>query len=117
MDRIVIKEISARCIIGVNPDERRKKQDVLITVALYGDFSQAIAADSIDAAIDYKKVKDSIVNDVESSSFQLIESLAEAVSKICLANGDVWKVEVIVEKPGALSHAKSVCVEISRERQ
>ena len=41
MDRIVIRELSARCIIGVNPEERRQKQEVLVTLTLGVEVSRA----------------------------------------------------------------------------
>ncbi len=54
---------------------------------------------------------------VESSSFKLVESLAEKISEICLENPKVKKVKVTVDKSGALRYAKSVGIEIKRERK
>ena len=34
LDRIHITDLLLRCIIGINPDEREKKQDVLINITL-----------------------------------------------------------------------------------
>ena len=42
--------------------------------------------------------------------------LAEAVAEICLREKAVERVEVLVEKPGALRFARSVGVEIVRDR-
>lgn len=38
MDRILIKDLLVRCIIGVSEEERREKQDVVINVALSADL-------------------------------------------------------------------------------
>jgi len=38
MDRIVIRELLVRCVLGVDDEERREMQDVLITVALHADL-------------------------------------------------------------------------------
>lgn len=37
MDRIIITDLLARCIIGVNEDDRRNKQDVVINLSVYAD--------------------------------------------------------------------------------
>jgi len=116
VDRIVIRDIALRCIIGVYPHERHEKQDVLITVALYADLSRAGATDDLRHAVDYKAVKKAIVDLVEGSDYQLVEALAQAVADVCLAFDRVEQVDVTVEKPGALRYARTVAVEISRSR-
>ena len=39
MDKIIIKDLLLRGIIGINPDERVKKQDILLNIVLYHDLS------------------------------------------------------------------------------
>lgn len=116
MDRITICDIALRCIIGVFPEERREKQDVIITVTLHADLARACATDDFRDTVDYKAVKNAIVNLVEASEFKLIEALAQAIADACLAFERVQQVDVRVEKPGALRFARTVAVEISRGR-
>lgn len=116
MDRIVIRDLRVRCIIGVNDDERREKQDVVISVALYTDLSKAGKSDQHKDTIDYRAVKKRIVSLVESSQYFLIEALAEAIAALCLENQAVTEVWVSVDKPYALRFARSVGVEITRKR-
>lgn len=116
MDKIKIKDLSLRCIIGINPDERREKQDVIINVILYADLSIAGQSDDFNSAIDYKVVKLKILELVEKSSYYLIEALAENIANICLSFEGVEQVDVSVDKPGALRFARSVGVEISRRK-
>jgi FolB domain-containing protein len=54
---------------------------------------------------------------VESSSFFLVEKLATEVARLCLRDPKVERVDVRVEKPGALRFARTVAVEISRTRE
>lgn len=117
MDRILIGDLSGRCIIGVWEEERREKQDVLINVTLYADLSEAGRTDRFEDAVDYRTIKKRIMTMVENSSFHLVETLAEAVAKICLENPRVAEVLVRVEKPSALRFARTVGVEIARERE
>lgn len=117
LDRIRIKDLLLRCIVGINPDERKNKQDVLINLTLFADLRKPCATDDIDDTVNYKTIKNRIIELVESSSFFLVEKLAEEIARECLANPAVQTVEVAVDKPGALRFARSVGVEIVRTRQ
>jgi FolB domain-containing protein len=117
LDRIHIKDLFLRCIIGINPDERIKLQDVLINITLYANLMQAGQSDDMDDTVNYKQIKNRIVEMVEQSSFFLVERLAERIAEICLDDSGVQYVNVLVEKPGALRFARSVGVEILRPRQ
>ena len=115
IDQIHISDLKLECIIGINPQERIKKQEVLINIVLYADLSSACSSDSIDETVDYKKVHDTIVQLVEGSSYFLVEKLADRIAHACLSTSGVEAVRVRVEKPQALQYAKNVGVEIYRE--
>ena len=116
MDRIHIQELALRCIIGLYPEERREKQDVILNITLFADLREPGDADELGGGVDYKDVKRRVRDLVESSNYQLIEKLATEVAKLCLAPPQVQRVTVRVDKPGALRFAKSVAVEIERTR-
>ncbi len=116
MDHIFISDLSVRCIIGINEEERREKQDVLVNITLAADLREAGRSDLFEKAIDYRAIKKRIVNMVEDSRFYLIEALAEAIAGICLEQPGIIEVAVRVDKPGALRFARSVGVELSRRR-
>ena len=115
-DKIHIRDLTLRCIIGIYPHERTEKQDVVLNIALEGDLSKAGRSDDIADTINYKTLKKKIIRLVEKSQFNLIEKLAEEVAKICLKDKMVHRVTVTVDKPGALRFARSVAVEITRGR-
>lgn len=116
MDRIIISDLRARCIVGVNEDERREKQDVSITLSIYADLRKPGGSDLFEDALDYRAIKKRVLNLVEESKFFLLEALAEAVAKTCLESPGALKVQVRVDKPSALRFAKTVGVEIVREQ-
>lgn len=116
LDRIHIRDLFLRSIIGINPEERAKQQDILINITLFADLSAAGQSDRIEDAVNYKEVKNRVVEMVERSSYFLLERLAERVAEICLENPAIQHVQVLVEKPGALRFARSVGVEIFRSR-
>ncbi|MBN2308345.1 MAG: dihydroneopterin aldolase [Candidatus Hydrogenedentes bacterium] len=115
-DRIYIRDLACRCIVGINPDERRNKQDVIINIVLHADLRTPGKTDRIEDTVDYKSVKKDVIRMVETSSFYLLERLANAIAEICLVPPGVERVRVSVDKPGALRFARSVAVEITRER-
>ena len=116
MDKILIKDLRLRCIIGVNESERREKQDVTINVVIWSNLNEAAKTDDVDKAVDYKEVTKGIIKLVEASRFRLVETLAERIAESCLGHVGVKKVRVTVEKPGALRFARSVGVSILRKR-
>lgn len=115
-DRIHIRELHARCIVGIFPHEREVRQDVFLNITLEADLKKACRSDRIEDTVDYKGLKRAILEMVEQSEFYLIERLAEAVAEICLGHPAVERVTVSVDKPGALRFARSVAVEIQRSR-
>ena len=116
LDRIHIRDLLLRCIIGVREWERQQLQDVLIDITLYADLSAACRGDHLEDTVDYVTVNKRVIRLVEASSFQLIERLAEAVAEACLLEPRVRRVDVMVSKPGALRFARTVAVQITRTR-
>ncbi len=114
MDRILITDLAVRCIIGVNDEERREKQDVLINLEIGADLSAACRSDRFEDTVDYRAIKKQVVAMAEASQYRLVEALAEAVADLCLGFAGVRTVKVRVEKPGALRFARSAGVEIVR---
>ncbi len=115
-DRIHITDLWVPCIIGVNAHERTHPQEVRIDLALDVDLSLAGRTDRIEHSVDYKALKDRILAAIEPSQWYLLERLAQAVADVCLAEPRVRRVRVRVDKPGALTRARSVGVEITRAR-
>jgi FolB domain-containing protein len=116
MDTIYIRDLLARCVIGIGEDERREKQDIIINIILRADLSKACLTDRFEDTVDYRAVKKKVFAMVESSSFYLIEALAQRIAEICMEPAGVTSVTVQVDKPSALRFARSVGVEIRRER-
>ncbi|MDP2852429.1 MAG: dihydroneopterin aldolase [Gallionella sp.] len=116
MDSIRICDLLVRCILGINENERREKQDVVINLTLYTDLHKAGKSDRIEDTVDYRALKKRVLSMVVGSRYLLVEALAEAVAELCLDQHGVRQVDVCVEKPLALRFARSVAVEITRKR-
>ena len=117
LDRLRIRDLLLRCRVGVTAAERHKPQDVLVTVTLHADLATACRSDRLGDSVDYKALKLKILAEAERHAFKLIERLAERIATIALADRRVQRVEVVVQKPGALRFARCSEVEIVRERK
>lgn len=115
-DKILIKDLLIRGIIGIHDWEREKKQDILINIEMEADCRPAGLSDDFKDAVDYRSVTKSVIALVEGSGFLLVEKMAEEVAKICLENPTVTLARVRVEKPGAVRFSRSVGVEVERTR-
>ncbi len=115
-DQIQIRDLLLRTIIGVNDDERRNRQDVLINITLDVDTRAAGRSDDLEQTVNYRSLAKQIIALVEGSQFYLVEKLAAEIVALCLADERVARAHVTVEKPGALRFARSVGVSIERAR-
>ncbi len=116
-DKILIKDLLIRGVIGIHDWEREKKQDILINVELEADCRPAGLSDEFRDAVDYRAVTKSVIALVERSKFFLVEKMAEEIAKICLEDSRVTLARVRVEKPGAVRFSRSVGVEVERPRE
>lgn len=117
LDKILIKDLSIPGIIGINPDERVNEQEILVNAILWADTRPAAASDEIDDAVNYRTVTKALVAHIEGGKPMLVERLVQELVDICFAmEPRIMQVEMTVEKPGALRHARSVGITIRRHR-
>lgn len=114
MDKIFIKDLLIRGIIGINDWERASLQDILINIIIEFDVSKSARSDNIKDTLNYRSLTKSIIEYVENSKHYLVESLATEVARICCVEFKAPKSTVRIEKPNAIRFASSVGVEITR---
>ena len=116
LDQIFISDLLVRGIIGINPDERVNEQDICVNVVMWADTSRAASTDDIDDTVNYRTISKQIIAHVGSGEPMLVERLVREIADICLEDARVDRVEVAVDKPGALRHARTVGIKIVRSR-
>jgi FolB domain-containing protein len=116
MDKIFIKDLLVRGIIGANDWEREKPQDILINITVFADTRPAAKSDALEDCVNYRTIAKKVIAHAETSARITVEALANDLAKICLEEKGVMKVLVRVEKPGAVRFSKSVGVEIERTK-
>lgn len=117
MDKILIGDLHARCVLGLTEEERRERQDVVVQITLWSDLDRAIASDRVEEGLDYRALKKRVLALVEGSTFRLLETLAARIADECTGTPRVERALVRVDKPGALRFARTVGVEVVRRRR
>ena len=114
MDIVYINKLRADTVIGVYAWERSVRQSVVLDLELASDNRRAAASDSIADALDYATLSDRVLSFIEGSEFQLIETMAEQVAAIVMAEFGVPWLRLRLAKPGAVAQAAEVGVLIER---
>jgi len=114
MDQIFIKDLLVRGVIGVTEAERAQPQDILINVLLYTDTREVGSSDRLEDTVNYRTIAKTIFAHTEKASRHTVEALAADIAHLCLQDPKVERVQVRVEKPGAVRFSRTVGVEIER---
>jgi dihydroneopterin aldolase len=100
-DRIVLHDMVFMGRHGVLEQEQREAQPFHVDVELMLDLQPAGLDDDLARTVDYGVVFETCRSIVESTSFRLIEALAEAIAHELLADFPIESVTVRVRKPNA----------------
>lgn len=114
VDTVFIEDLRIETIIGIYDWEREIRQIVSIDLEMATDNSKAAATESIDDALNYKAVAKRLIQFVEDSEFQLVETMAERIGEIVLNEFNVPWMRLKLSKPGAVTGSKAVGVIIER---
>jgi len=114
MDIVYISDLRIETIIGIYDWEREIRQIISIDLKMATDNRKAAATESIDDALNYKAVAKRLIQFVEESEFQLVETLAERIAEIILEEFAVNWLRLKLGKPGAVTGSKEVGVIIER---
>jgi 7,8-dihydroneopterin aldolase/epimerase/oxygenase len=118
-DRIILADMTFQARHGVAPREKTDLQRFEVDVELGLDLQPAALEDDLGRTVDYGRVYQTTRQIVESTTFNLIEALAEAICHEILGEHQlVREVVVRVRKPevrlgGPLAYA---AVEVRRQR-
>ncbi|WP_298445646.1 dihydroneopterin triphosphate 2'-epimerase [uncultured Ferrimonas sp.] len=113
---IRIKNLRLRTFIGINDDEIRNKQDVIINATISYCADKARSSENIDDALNYRTICKSIIAHVEHQRFSLLEKLSADVLALCCDHPWVETATVEIDKPHALRFADSVSMQLSWQK-
>ena len=117
MDTIFLRDLEIDATIGIFEWEKRIKQKVRIDLEMATDITKAAASDSIEDTLDYKAISKRIIQFVEDSSYELIETLIEKIAEILLKEFNIPWVRITLSKPGAVRGSRDVGIVIERGKR
>ena len=100
-DHITLRGLRARGFHGVYPHERADGQDFVVDAVLEPDLRPAAASDDVADTVHYGELAGRLVDVLTGEPVNLIETLAERLAAICLADARVAAATVTVHKPQA----------------
>ena len=113
---VLIKDFHIKEIIGIHKHERINKQKIIFNIVI--DVNQNTLPDenSLSSIVDYEKITNKLKNLAENKSYNFLESLAEDSFDEIFKDKRINSVKIKIEKPDAISNAKSVGVEVFKSR-
>jgi D-erythro-7,8-dihydroneopterin triphosphate epimerase len=102
-------------LIGFNPEERVKKQDVVLNIEIKYSIDNAVLQDHVEDALNYKIITKKVIEHVEQGQFLLLEKLVSDVLALCSEHPSVLSSRVTIDKPHALRFADSVSLTLEHK--
>lgn len=113
--RILIRDLTLSCSIGVSDEERARRQRLRINIELAVDYP-APTRDNINEVVDYGRLAKAVRNHCLTTTFRLLETLAEELSEVCFGFAPVSETKVRIEKLDRYADIGGIGVEIARRR-
>ncbi len=117
MDTIFLRDLEVDATIGVFEWEQRIRQKVRIDLEMAADITRAATTHSIEDTLDYKAVAKRVVQFVENSRYELVETLIEKVAGILVQEFGISWLRITISKPGAVRGARDVGITIERGKR
>ena len=114
MDIVFVEDLRIETVIGIYDWERKIKQTVALDLEMAFDNRKPASTDKIEDTLDYKAVSKRLIAFVESSHFELVETLAEKCAQIIREEFRVPWLRLKLSKPGAVRGSNAVGVIIER---
>ena len=114
MDRVFIQGLEVDTVIGAYDWERGIRQCLRLDLSFAWDNRPAAAGDDLSKALDYASVSTRIQAFAEQAQFQLVETFAERLAEVLMAEFNIPWLHLRLTKPGAAAAAAGVGVEIER---
>jgi dihydroneopterin aldolase len=100
-DMITIAGLRVRGYHGVYDFERRDGQDFVVDVSLELDLAPAAASDDVADTVHYGELAEALAKVIGGEPVNLLETLAQRLADVCLADARVIAVTITVHKPQA----------------
>ncbi len=113
---VLIKDFIINEIIGIHKHEKINKQKIIFNIIINVNQNVIPDEDNLLSIIDYEKITNKIKKLTNYKKYNFLESLAEDSFKEIFKDRRINSVKIKIEKPEAIKNAKSVGVEIFKNR-
>jgi len=114
--RLFVRGLVLPCKIGVHKHEKGRQQRVRISLEVGVDYGGAVLGDDIDNVVSYDEIVAGVRDVVSGGHINLVETLADRIVDMCLADKHVTSAKVTVEKLDVLPDGAVEGVETERVR-
>jgi 7,8-dihydroneopterin aldolase/epimerase/oxygenase len=114
--RVFVRDLEIMASVGVYEVEQRYEQRVIISVELAVRDDYDGVSEKLADVLDYSVIVHGIEALVQSRHFKLLETMAERIAEVCLADARVISARISLMKPDIMSACKAVGIEIERGR-
>ena len=114
---VFIKDFIIEEIIGIHKHEKIKKQKIKFNIVMEINPNTIPDEHDIKSIVDYEKITRKLENLVKTKKYNFLESLAEDSFKEIFEDKRINSVKIKIEKPEAIKNAKSVGVEVFKNRR
>ncbi len=104
------------CIIGVNPDERVKVQDIFFDVKVKTNFIPSIRSNTVESTINYEQMAEICTILAQGKKHYLLEALACDILNELQTKFQIEWAWIKIKKPNALASAEYALVELEWNR-
>jgi dihydroneopterin aldolase len=111
---VFIEGLGVDTVIGAYDWERGIRQCLRLDLSFAWDNRPAAAGDDLNKALDYASVSSRIMDFAGTAQFQLVETFAERLAEVLMAEFQIPWLRLKLTKPGAVAAAAGVGVEIER---
>jgi len=113
---VLIKDFIINEIIGIHKHEKINKQKTIFNIVIDVNKNTLPDENNISSIVDYEKITNKLENLTKYKNYNFLESLAEDSFKEIFEDKRISSIKIKIEKPDAITNAKSVGVEVFKNR-
>ena len=113
---VFVRDLDLMALIGIYDHEKTDPQRIIVNIDLSVHEGDGPQGDDIGHVVSYEIVVKKVEQIIAEGHINLVETLCEKIAAACLRDKRVVAARVRVEKPDIIKNARSVGVEIERQR-
>ena len=113
---VFVRDLELDALIGIYEVEKQAPQRIIVNIDLSVTEGEGPKDDDISHVVSYEIVVKKVEAIIAGGHINLVETLCERIAAACLTDKRVMAARVRVEKPDVIPNARSVGVEIERQR-